>query len=144
MLCPHQMPKESTNPIGPGTVNLGINIPEWLWQDLMALAGKSGLKLTPYLRTVLIEVARNGLLAEHLPDFRDREKAFATIRVHSDLSSEALLSERRRAMLKQRSSQTVQSPGGPAGQHPGAVAKPGGGIGQRSDRRRTTQKKNQQ
>lgn len=43
----------STNPIGKGTVNVTVNMPEKLKGDLERLAKKSGRKLGAYLRALL-------------------------------------------------------------------------------------------
>lgn len=49
-----------TKPIGKGTSNLSVNVPQTLRNDLEELAEKSGMKLGPYIRIVLASAAKKG------------------------------------------------------------------------------------
>jgi hypothetical protein len=47
----------STNPIGKGTINVTVNMPQRLKGDLEKLAKKSGRKLGSYVRALLEDYA---------------------------------------------------------------------------------------
>ncbi len=48
----------STNPIGPGTKNLNVNMPIDLRRKLDDLAARSGMRLSAYVRIVLDKAAK--------------------------------------------------------------------------------------
>ncbi len=48
----------ATNPIGPNTKNLNVNMPIELREKLDELAARSGMKLSAYVRMVLDKAAR--------------------------------------------------------------------------------------
>jgi hypothetical protein len=52
----------ATNPIGNGTKNLTVNIPDDLDRDLRKLAAASKMKLGPYIRALLEEARREKVL----------------------------------------------------------------------------------
>lgn len=52
----------ATNPIGKGTKNLTINIPDDLDGDLRKLATASKMRLGPYIRALLEEARRDQIL----------------------------------------------------------------------------------
>ncbi len=49
-----------TKPIGKGTSNLSVNVPQTLRDDLETLAAKSGMKLGQYVRVILANAAQKG------------------------------------------------------------------------------------
>lgn len=53
-----------TNPIGAGTCNVSVNVPEGIKAQLQALADKSGLKLGAYLRAVMADAIRHSATAK--------------------------------------------------------------------------------
>ncbi len=60
----NQMGNATTNPLGKDTKNLGANLPIEVIKTLKDLAEESGHGISTYLRLVLIEVARRGVLVE--------------------------------------------------------------------------------
>ena len=50
----------ATNPIGPNTKNLNVNMPIELRKKLDELASRSGMKLSAYVRSILDKAAQNG------------------------------------------------------------------------------------
>lgn len=57
----------ATNRIGSGSVNLTVNVPAGLRQDLGNLADRSGVKLSEYCRRVLASAVRNKVVYESRP-----------------------------------------------------------------------------
>jgi hypothetical protein len=49
-----------TNPIGKGTKNVSVNMPEDLQRSLAKLAEASGVTLSAYIKAVLAEAALDG------------------------------------------------------------------------------------
>jgi hypothetical protein len=47
-----------SNPIGQDTVNLSVNLPLTLYNDIKALAAANQMKLGPYVRLVLLEAQK--------------------------------------------------------------------------------------
>jgi hypothetical protein len=56
----------ATNKLGPGTVNIGVNLPKELRAKLEKLAKKSGKKLSAYVRDVLNESVKAGVVYEQV------------------------------------------------------------------------------
>ena len=52
----------ATNPLGTGTLNVTVNMPDTLKASLKALAKKSGMSLGLYIRTVLEEAVNEQTL----------------------------------------------------------------------------------
>lgn len=52
----------ATNPLGPGTKNLSVSIPDPLYAALSELAGSR--KLGAYVREVLAKAAKSGVIYE--------------------------------------------------------------------------------
>ena len=50
----------ATNPIGPNTKNLNVNMPIELRKKLDELASRSGMKLSAYVRKVLDTAVQSG------------------------------------------------------------------------------------
>ena len=55
-----------TNPIGPGTANITVNVPAGMKADLEELAKASGLKLGAYIRAVIRQAAKSGALVSEV------------------------------------------------------------------------------
>jgi predicted DNA-binding protein len=55
----------ATNPLGEGTKNLSVNMPEKMKSDLETLASKSGLTLGAYVRAILQEAVKDGDIVEY-------------------------------------------------------------------------------
>jgi hypothetical protein len=49
-----------TNPVGKGTKNVSVNMPEELRESLSRLADASGVSLSAYIKGVLGEAAKDG------------------------------------------------------------------------------------
>lgn len=56
-----------SNPLGPGTKNLSVNLPAELFDQLDRLAKRSGLTRSAYARRVLAEAAEEILVMEITP-----------------------------------------------------------------------------
>ena len=52
----------ATNALGPGTVNLGVNLPRAMRKDLEKLAKQSRKKLSAYVRDVLADAIREKIV----------------------------------------------------------------------------------
>jgi hypothetical protein len=56
----------ATNKLGPGTVNIGVNLPVDLRQKLEKLAARSGKKLSAYVRDILEDSVATGIVFEQV------------------------------------------------------------------------------
>lgn len=54
----------ATNPIGPGTTNVTVNMPKTLREELKKLADTSGMKLGPYICAVAENAVKDGAVVE--------------------------------------------------------------------------------
>lgn len=59
-----------TNPLGKGTQNLSVNVPSEMKEALQELADKSGVKLSQYLRAILMKAVDRGTSFE----FRENKR----------------------------------------------------------------------
>ncbi len=64
--------KTRTRPIGKGTRNISLNMPEQLRNDLVALAQASGMTLSAYLRMILTRAVERGTVFQ-ITEHRSRE-----------------------------------------------------------------------
>lgn len=58
------MKAERSNPIGAGTRNLSVNVPESLYNKLQDLAKQSELRIGEYVRLILFDASKKQLIAK--------------------------------------------------------------------------------
>ncbi len=56
---------KKTNPLGPGTVNLAINMPQNLRDRIEAIADKNNMKMSEYCRVILIDAIERGVCVSY-------------------------------------------------------------------------------
>ena len=76
----------ATNPIGPNTKNLNVNMPIELRHKLDELAARSGMKLSAYVRMVLDKAARHET-TYRIEEIQKSEKAAESSRKYATRSS---------------------------------------------------------
>ena len=70
-----------SNPIGPDTKNLTVNVPSTLHAELTRLAGASGKKLGAYVRKVLEETVQHRVIYREVRETYQNESPDATLLV---------------------------------------------------------------